>query len=33
MHKPVSYDNFAAAITKLGLFMALLQLPRFNPQS
>jgi CheY-like chemotaxis protein len=33
MHKPVSYDNFAAAIAKLGVFVALLQLPRVNPQT
>jgi len=33
MHKPVSYESFAAAIAKLGMFVALLQLPRFNPQS
>jgi CheY-like chemotaxis protein len=33
MHKPVSYDNFAAAISKLGKFFALVQLPRFNPES
>ncbi len=29
MQKPVSYDNFAAAITRLGQFLMLLQLPRF----
>jgi CheY-like chemotaxis protein len=29
MQKPVSYDSFAAALTKLGKFVALLQLPRF----
>ncbi|MDR3405067.1 MAG: response regulator [Chthoniobacter sp.] len=28
MQKPVSYDGFAAAITKLGQFVALLQFPR-----
>lgn len=33
MHKPVSYDNFAAAISKLGKFFTLVQLPRFNPES
>lgn len=33
MHKPVSYESFAAAIGKLGLFLTLLQLPRFTPQS
>ncbi|EDY19069.1 response regulator receiver protein [Chthoniobacter flavus Ellin428] len=33
MQKPVSYENFAAAIGKLGLFLSLLQLPRFTPQS
>jgi len=33
MHKPVSYESFAAAIAKLGMFMALLQLPRFTPPS
>jgi len=33
MHKPVSYESFAAAIAKLGMFVALLQLPRFNPQA
>ena len=29
MQKPVSYDGFAAAISKLGQFLTLLQLPRF----
>ncbi|MDR3401104.1 MAG: response regulator [Chthoniobacter sp.] len=29
MQKPVSYDGFAAAISKLGQFVSLLQLPRF----
>ena len=29
MQKPVSYDGFAAAISKLGQFVALLQLPSF----
>jgi CheY-like chemotaxis protein len=33
MHKPVSYESFTAAISKLGTFVALLQLPRFTPQS
>jgi len=33
MHKPVSYGSFAAAIEKLGLFLSLLQLPRFIPQT
>lgn len=33
MHKPVSFESFAAAINKLGLFVALLQLPRFHPQT
>jgi len=33
MQKPVSFDCFAAAITKLGKFLSLLQLPRFNPQA
>lgn len=30
MHKPVSFESFAAAIAKLGTFVALLQLPRFH---
>ena len=29
LQKPVSYDGFASAITKLGQFVELLQLPRF----
>jgi CheY-like chemotaxis protein len=29
MQKPVSYESFAGALTKLGKFVALLQLPRF----
>lgn len=29
MQKPVAFDNFAAAITRLGQFVMLLQLPRF----
>ena len=29
MQKPVAFDNFAAAITRLGKFLMLLQLPRF----
>jgi CheY-like chemotaxis protein len=33
MQKPVSFDGFAAAISKLGKFLALLQLPRFTPQT
>lgn len=33
MHKPVSFESFAGAIGKLGLFVALLQLPRLNPHS
>ena len=33
MHKPVSYESFAAAIAKLGMFVSLLQLPRFTPES
>lgn len=33
MHKPVSYESFTAAISKLGMFVALLQLPRVTPQS
>ena len=33
MHKPVSYESFAAAISKLGVFLSLLLLPRFNPQA
>jgi CheY-like chemotaxis protein len=32
MHKPVSFESFAAAISKLGMFVALLQLPRMHPQ-
>ncbi len=31
MHKPVSYESFAAAIAKLGMFVTLLQVPRFHP--
>jgi CheY-like chemotaxis protein len=30
MHKPISYENFAEAVTKLGKFVSLLQLPRFH---
>jgi CheY-like chemotaxis protein len=33
MHKPVTFEHFADAINKLGLFVSLLQLPRFNAQS
>jgi len=29
MQKPVAFDSFAAAITRLGQFLTLLQLPRF----
>jgi len=28
MQKPVSYENFAEAITKLGMFVGLVQLPK-----
>jgi len=30
MQKPVSFDNFAAAISKLGNFLALLQVPKLD---
>lgn len=30
IQKPVSFENFSAAITKLGLFLSLLKLPRFT---
>jgi CheY-like chemotaxis protein len=33
MHKPVSFESFAAAINKLGMFVGLLQLPRFRTKS
>lgn len=33
MHKPVSYESFAAAISKFGTFVSLLQLPRFVPKA
>lgn len=33
MHKPVSFESFAGAISKLGTFVSLLQLPRFVPKA
>ncbi|RYD79707.1 MAG: response regulator, partial [Verrucomicrobiaceae bacterium] len=32
VQKPVSYDGFATAITKLGKFLSLLQIPRIEPE-
>ena len=33
IQKPVSWESFAAAIAKLGQFLALLELPRLQPSS